>query len=173
MKRLAAIGLAGLFLVGQGLLGAPAMAQQSPEPPRLRLEVSQMNPRYVTSTSTTLNIPGKITNIGDRRITKLVVRPELGERLTTERQLTETIAGGVPVTSDPPRFHPVIDTLEPGQSAPFNITVPLGSGPNALQVTKAGRAAMVCRAVTITSTTTRSESVPISLVSARACSASV
>jgi uncharacterized protein DUF6049 len=138
VKRLAAIGLAGLFLVGQGLLGAPAMAQQSPEPPRLRLEVSQMNPRYVTSTSTTLNIPGKITNIGDRKITKLVVRPELGDRLTTELQLTDTIAGGVATTSDPPRFQPVIDTLEPGQSAPFNITVPLGTGPNALQVTKAG-----------------------------------
>ena len=138
MKRLAAIGLAGLFLVGQGLLGAPAMAQQSPEPPRLRLEVSQLNPRYVTSTSTTLNIPGKITNIGDRRITKLVVRPELGDRLTTERQLTDTIAGGVSTTSDPPKFQPVIDTLEPGQSAPFNITVPLGNGPNGLQITKTG-----------------------------------
>jgi hypothetical protein len=138
VKRLAAIGLAGLFLVGQGLLGAPAMAQQSPEPPRLRLEVSQLNPRYVTSTSTTLNIPGKITNIGDRKITNLRVRPELADRLTTERQLTDTIAGGVPTTSDPPRFQPVIDTLEPGQSAPFNITVPLGGGPNALQITKAG-----------------------------------
>jgi hypothetical protein len=138
VKRLAAIGLAGLFLVGQGLLGAPATAQQSPEPPRLRLEVSQLNPRYVTATSTTLNIPGKITNIGDRKITKLVVRPELGDRLTTERQLTDTIAGGVSATSDPPRFQPVVDTLEPGQSAPFNITVPLGTGVNALQITKPG-----------------------------------
>jgi hypothetical protein len=138
VKRLAAIGLAGLFLVGQGLLGAPATAQPSPDTPRLMLEVSQMNPRYVTSNSTTLNIPGKITNVGDRRITKLVVRPELGDRLTTERQLTDTIAGGAPTTSDPPRFLPVVDSLEPGQSAPFNITVPLGAGANALQVSRPG-----------------------------------
>jgi hypothetical protein len=130
--------LAGLFLVGQGLLGAPATAQPSPESPRLRLDMSQMNPRYVTSTSTTLTITGRITNIGDRRITKLVVRPELSEKLTTERQLTDTIGGGVSNPVEPPRFQPVTDALDPGQSAPFTITVPLGGGTNSLQITKTG-----------------------------------
>jgi hypothetical protein len=137
-KRLAATVFVVLFLMLQGFFGAPAMAQSSSDTPRLRLEVSQLVPRYVSTNSTSLSIPGKITNIGDRRIAKPVVRLEIGERLTTERQLTESMAGGLPVGSKPSNFIPVADSLEPGQSVSFTVTAPLGTGPNALQVTKTG-----------------------------------
>jgi hypothetical protein len=138
VKRVAATVLAVLVLVVHGLFGAPAMAQPAPEPPRLRLEVSQLNPRYVTTTSTSLNIAGKITNIGDRRITKLVARLELGEKLATERQFTDSLAGGVANPASLSKFVTVVDSLEPGQPATFNLTVPLGSAASTFQLSRPG-----------------------------------
>jgi hypothetical protein len=138
VKRVAATVLAVLFLVVQGLFGTPALAQPGPEAPRLRLEVSQLNPRYVSTTSTSLNIPGKITNTGDRRITKLVARLELGEKLATDRQFTDSLAGDVANTASASKFVNVVDSLEPGQTATFNLTVPLGTAANALQVSRPG-----------------------------------
>ena len=138
MKRVAVTVLAVVLLVLHGLFGAPAMAQPAPEPPRLRLEVSQLNPRYVTTTSTSLNIAGKITNVGDRRITKLVARLELGEKLATERQFTDSLAGGVANPASSSKFVNVVDSLEPGQPATFNLTVPLGSAASTFQLSKPG-----------------------------------
>jgi hypothetical protein len=136
VKRLAATVTVGLFLVLQGFFGAPAMAQSAPDTPRLRLEVSQLTPRYVSTSSTSLTITGTITNIGDRRIAKPMVRLELGDKLNTERQFTDAMAGEQLPSSKQSSFILVTGVLEPGQSAPLTVTVPLG--PNGLQVSKPG-----------------------------------
>ncbi|WP_370945833.1 DUF6049 family protein [Amycolatopsis sp. cg5] len=135
MKRLAAICLTICFLLVQGLFGAQA-AQPQPrqEPSRLRFDVEQMNPRVLTSNSTTLNISGKVTNIGDRKLSKLQVRLQFGERITTERQFTESVEGTTPTDASVSPFTDVTDVLEPGASAPLNITVPL----TAFKPTKTG-----------------------------------
>jgi hypothetical protein len=138
VKRLAATVSVVLFLVLQGFFGAPAMAQSTPDTPRLRLEVGQLNPRYVSTSSTSLTITGTITNIGDRRIAKPMVRLEIGDKLNTERQFTESMAGGLSASSRQSNFIPVTGMLEPDQSAPFTVTVPLGAGQNGLQVSRPG-----------------------------------
>lgn len=127
MKRLAAICSTICFLLAQGLFAAHAQPQPRQEPSRLRFDVAQMNPRVLTSTSTTLNISGKVTNIGDRKLSKLQVRLQFGERITTERQFTESIEGTTPTDANVSAFTDVVDTLEPGASAPLTITVPLTS----------------------------------------------
>ena len=137
MKRFAAVVLAA-FLV---LLTAPltAAAQPVTDAPRLRLDVTQMNPRVLTSTSTTLNITGTVTNIGDRRITDLQARLELGDKLSTERQVRTAMSGTTATGASTSRFLDLDPTtLEPGQSAPVNITVKLDGSANNLRVAGAG-----------------------------------
>lgn len=134
MKRLAAAFLSILFVAAPALLGATAQAQ---EQPRLRVDIAGFSPRVITSSATTLSVSGKITNVGDRRISRAQVRLELGERQTTERQLTEVLAGGVFKATPLSEFTTVADSLEPGQSAPMTVTVNL-TGSKAAQFAKAG-----------------------------------
>jgi hypothetical protein len=137
LKRLAAV-LAVLFLLTQGLFAAPAMAQPAFDAPRLRLEVTQMTPRFLTGQSSSLHVSGKITNTGDRRITKIDVRLQLGERPTTDRQFTDALAKPPTTLTSQSRPVPVVDSLDPGQSSPLAITVPLGATASSLQVAKPG-----------------------------------
>ncbi|MEC3974632.1 DUF6049 family protein [Amycolatopsis sp. H20-H5] len=146
MKRFAAGVLAILFLCVPALSGVAAQVQAQPnplqpaqEPPRLRLDLDQVNPRLIDSNSTTLTVSGKVTNIGDRRISKLQVQLQVGEREATERQFTDALAGNPFNDVSRSGFQPLSDTLEPGQSAPLLVTVPVvGGGLRTLQLTKPG-----------------------------------
>lgn len=124
MKRLAATVLSILFLALPALFGAIAQAQ---EQPRLRVDLDQLNPRVVTTTSTSLTIAGRVTNIGDRKISKLGARLQLGSRLATEQQIGDVLAGGKFKDLSATDFVDLeSDTLEAGQSSRLNLTVPLG-----------------------------------------------
>ena len=134
MKRLAAAFLSILFVAVPALLGATAQAQ---EQPRLRVDIAGFSPRVITSSATELTVAGKITNVGDRRISRAQVRLELGERQTTERQVTDVLAGGVFKATPLSEFTTVAESLEPGQSAPMTVTVNL-TGSKAAQFAKTG-----------------------------------
>ncbi|WP_181776958.1 DUF6049 family protein [Amycolatopsis pittospori] len=135
MKRLAATVLSILFLALPALFGATAQAQ---EQSRLRVDLDQLNPRVVTTGSTSLTITGRVTNIGDRKITKLGVRLQLGTRLQTEQQIGDVLAGGKFKDLGATEFVDLEpDTLEAGQSAGLNLTVPLGQS-SKLQFPKPG-----------------------------------
>ncbi|HWD04504.1 MAG TPA: DUF6049 family protein [Amycolatopsis sp.] len=139
MKRPAAFFLSLLVLAAAALLGAPAQAQDepSPEPPRLRLDLDQLNPRVITDSATTLTVSGTVTNIGDRRISRPQVRLQVGDRLTSGHEL-KTVLAGDPVQDTPlTDFTTLTDSLEPGQSARLEVTVPLSS-PRAAQLGRAG-----------------------------------
>jgi len=145
MKRLAALTLALIFGVLAGLFGAgptglPGTADAQPiedTPSNLRLDVDELSPRVLTSTSTTLNVSGRVTNTGDRRISAVRVQFKLGERQATERQLGETLAEDPPTDSSRSRFVDVAASLEPGQSAPLSISVPLDD-PEGLTINRPG-----------------------------------
>lgn len=135
MKRLAATVLSILFLALPALFGSTAQAQ---EQPRLRVDIDQLNPRLITTTSTSLTITGRVTNIGDRQISEPRVRLQLGARLSTEQQFTDVLGGG--------KFKDLSQTdftdlepqaLQPGQSTTLAITVPLGTS-SKLQFPRAG-----------------------------------
>ncbi|MDQ0378232.1 DUF6049 family protein [Amycolatopsis thermophila] len=137
MKRFAATGLVAFLLAV--LTPFVAGAQTGDSASRLRLDVSQLNPRVVTTTSTTLNVTGTVTNVGDRRISALQVRLELGERMTSERQV-RTAMGGTPAA--PASSTDFLDiepsTLEPGQTGQLNVTVRLDGTRGGLRLTTPG-----------------------------------
>lgn len=135
MKRLAATVLSILFLAFSALPVAVAQAQ---EQPRLRVDLDELNPRVVSTTSTSLTVTGRVTNVGDRKISKLGVRLQLGTRLQTEQQIGDVLAGDKFKDLAATEFVDLVpDTLEPGQSATLNLAVPLGPS-SKLQFPKTG-----------------------------------
>lgn len=138
MKRFAAVLSVAILIV----LLAPLSAGAQPvtdTPSRLRLDVTQMNPRTVTSTSNTLNITGTVTNVGDRRISDLQVRLELGEKLGSERQVRSGMSGTPATAASSTKFLDIDPgTLEPGQTGQLNITVHLDGTGGGLRVAGSG-----------------------------------
>nr|WP_221472229.1 DUF6049 family protein [Amycolatopsis umgeniensis] len=124
-----------LFLALPALFGAVAQAQ---EQPRLRVDLDQLNPRVISTTSTSLTVTGRVTNIGDRPISKLSVRLQQGTRLQSEQQIGDVLAGGKFKDQSATEFVDLEPgALEAGQSATLNLIVPLGQ-PSKLQFSKPG-----------------------------------
>ncbi|MEU3763686.1 DUF6049 family protein [Amycolatopsis keratiniphila] len=135
MKRLAATVLSILFLA---LAASPVAVAQAQEQPRLRVDLDQPNPRVITTTSASLTVSGRVTNIGDRRISKLGVRLQLGTRLQNEQQIGDVLAGDKFKDLAATEFVDLEpEELEPGQSAALNLSVPLGQS-SKLQFPKPG-----------------------------------
>ncbi|MBE1499688.1 hypothetical protein H4696_006788 [Amycolatopsis lexingtonensis] len=123
MKRFAAAFLSVLFLAVPAFAGASVA--QAEEGARLRVDLDQLAPRVITGSTTTLTVAGTVTNTGDRKITRPQVRLQVGERVTTSRGVNDVLSGAVIKDSPLTDFAPVADALDPGQSAPLNITVNL------------------------------------------------
>lgn len=123
MKRFAATFLSVLFLAVPALAGASVA--QAQEGAHLRIDLAGLSPRVITSSTTTLTVTGTVTNTGDRRVTKPQVRLQVGDRATTERGIGDVLSGAVLKDTPLNEFAPVADVLEPGQSVPLTITVPL------------------------------------------------
>ncbi|WP_410667114.1 glycoprotein [Amycolatopsis sp. cmx-4-68] len=130
MKRFAAAFLSVLFLAVPALAGATVA--QAADVARLRVDLAELNPRVITGSSTTLTVAGTVTNTGDRKVTRPQVRLQVGERQTTERGIGDVLSGAVIKDSPLTDFASVADVLEPGQSAPLNITVNLTGAKAAL-----------------------------------------
>ncbi|MEV7092917.1 DUF6049 family protein [Amycolatopsis sp. NPDC051045] len=135
MKRFAAAFLSVLFLAGPALAGASVA--QAAEGARLRVDLAQLSPRVITTSTTTLTVAGTVTNTGDRKVTRPQVRLQVGERTTNERGIADVLSGVVVKDSPLTDFASVADVLEPGQSAPLNITVNL-TGPRAVRFSRPG-----------------------------------
>ena len=135
MKRFAAAFLSVLFLAVPALTGATVA--QAEEGARLRVELNELNPRVITSSTTTLTVSGTVTNTGDRKVNRPQVRLQVGDRVTTSRGVNDVLSGAVIKDSPLTDFSSVADSLEPGQSAPLNITVNL-TGSKAAQFNRPG-----------------------------------
>ncbi|GAA4550597.1 DUF6049 family protein [Amycolatopsis samaneae] len=138
MKRFAAFVLVVPLLAFSALFGGSAHAQVEQEPPRLRLDITQLNPRVITTDSSTLTVAGTITNIGDRRISTPKVRLEVGERLNSAKQLADRLAGAGGTDPSLTDFAVIAQELDPGRTVPLNITVNLAGGRAAYQLGKPG-----------------------------------
>jgi hypothetical protein len=135
VKRFAAAFLSVLFLAVPALAGATVAHAE--EGARLRVELNELNPRVITASTTTLTVTGTVTNTGDRKVTRPQVRLQVGDRQTTERGIGDVLSGAVIKDSPLTEFTNVADVLEPGQSAPLNITVNL-TGSHAAQFGRPG-----------------------------------
>ncbi|WP_030465638.1 DUF6049 family protein [Lentzea aerocolonigenes] len=118
------------------LAAQPGQQQQT----FLRLDIAQLTPRFVTTDSpATVKITGKIVNIGDRKVSDIVLRLERGEPLDTEDDLRKALKEPAAAEAVQPRFTKVSDALEPGQQTDFTLEVPLrGDQMTSLAVEKPG-----------------------------------
>ncbi|MGH3979316.1 MAG: DUF6049 family protein, partial [Pseudonocardiaceae bacterium] len=122
-------------------LAAPATAHAQQGTQSLaRLDVQTLTPRVVTATGpAVLTVSGRVVNTGDRQISDLMVRVQRDEPLSGDDTARAALEG-IPDAPHITEFTPLGRDLQPGQSAPFRITVPLGTGPElqALQITEPG-----------------------------------
>ncbi|PZS35845.1 MAG: hypothetical protein DLM61_01315 [Pseudonocardiales bacterium] len=128
-----------LFL-GPGSAAGQTMGQ--PDRPNVlaQLELSSLSPRMITVTSgPVLRVAGRVVNTGDRPITKLAVRLQRDEPLSSDNAATRAV-GGVLEAPHVTRFQPLPVDLAPGQSSPFTLEVPLRGGTEleSLQITQPG-----------------------------------
>lgn len=135
-ERFAAVVLTVFAVV---LSAAPATAQPGTDGPRLKLDVTQLTPRVIDPASTTITVAGTVTNIGDRRISDLKVRLELGGKQTTERQLRSAMTGTPANAESTSKFVEIEPpVLEPGKIGQLNVTVKLDGSPGGLKIAGAG-----------------------------------
>ncbi|MFD5825810.1 DUF6049 family protein [Lentzea sp. NPDC060358] len=119
----------------------PLSAQPGQQAPQfLRLDIAQLTPRFVTSDSPgAVTITGSIVNVGDRKVSDIVLRLERGDSLDTEDDLRKALREPAAAEAVQPKFTPIAGSLEPGQQKDFTLQVPLrGTDPTSLQVEQPG-----------------------------------
>jgi hypothetical protein len=136
----AAVLVTVLILLGPGVAAAQTMGQ--PDRPNVlaRLELSSVSPRMVTASSAAvLRVTGTVVNIGDRSITKLAIRLQRDEPITSDDAAARAVAGDAEAPHVT-RFQPLPVDLAPGQSSPFTLEVPLRGGTDleSLDITQPG-----------------------------------
>ncbi|MEU7478481.1 DUF6049 family protein [Lentzea sp. NPDC042327] len=113
--------------------------QQQP-PQFVRMDIAQLTPRFVTGDSPDkITISGRVVNVGDRKVSDIVLRLERGEPLGTEDDLRKALREPAAAEFVQPRFTEVADELQPGQQRDFTLEVPLrGSAPTSLGIEEPG-----------------------------------
>ncbi|MBB3662743.1 MULTISPECIES: DUF6049 family protein [Prauserella salsuginis group] len=157
MKRFSAFALALAFLLTQGLsapaataaattaLGAadraahlqPAQAQPSPEqrlsaPDLLELDIDTFSPRILTAGEadrTRVQVTGTVTNTGDRDISDVVARLQVGQTVPTTSAFQQAVSEPPPADAGTTEWVTLTDALAPGESAPVRFDVPAADLP--------------------------------------------
>ncbi len=86
----------------------------------VRIDVGRLEPRSVTK-GAAVTVTGTLTNSGQRPISKIAVRLQRGDRLTSRAQVAKNDDPDTTVTA---AFKDVAGTLKPGQKLPFAYSVP-------------------------------------------------
>ena len=119
----------------------PLSAQPGQQPPQfLRMDIGRLTPRFVTSDSPDrVTITGKIVNVGDRKVSDIVLRLERGQSLDTEDDLRKALREPAAAEFVQPKFTEIAKELQPGQQQDFTLEVPLrGSAPTSLGIDEPG-----------------------------------
>lgn len=139
MRRLACLVTTGLVVLLVALAPATASGASSigsgTPPSRLKITIGSMAPQVVGANDTTVTITGTLTNIGDRGISGLQARLQLGPAATSEADLGS--AAAVAPTDYITPWTTISGTPQPGQSLSWSLTVPL-AGPHSLGITDPG-----------------------------------
>jgi hypothetical protein len=138
MIRITVILIAAvLALLGPAALAAAQPPSVPESPSRMRLDVETLTPRMITASTPSVTVTGRVSNTGDRRITDIRVQLQRGEALKSEDELREGRSQqSEPVARSP--FVVVSDALEPGQSAPVTLTVPVRGSEGSLRIDDPG-----------------------------------
>jgi len=135
-KLLAAFAAAGIATLT--LAPSNATAQESDQQNRITVDIVQVTPQPVTSGQPdTVTVSGRLTNVGDRRVSKAEIRLERGDKLD-ENGLRTALAKpqtGVKFSD----FQPAAPSIAPGQGVNFTINVTLhGASSNSLEINEPG-----------------------------------
>lgn len=139
-RRSLACGVAALLALVHALLGFPAGAAQpeTDEVNRLELNVQSVSPRVVQRDARTLTVVGELTNTGDRPISDVRARLQLGSRQANPGEMSLALSGEAPTDAQLSPFQLVIDELAPGESSPLRIEVGLRGGEGGFLLTDPG-----------------------------------
>ena len=135
-KLLAAVAAAGITALT--LAPSNATAQESDQQNRIRIDIGQVTPEPITSGQPdSITVNGRLTNVGDRRVSKAEIRLERGDKLD-ENGLRAALAKpqtGVKFSD----FQPAAPSIAPGQTVTFTIVVTLhGASANSLEIDSPG-----------------------------------
>ncbi|GAA3430421.1 DUF6049 family protein [Kutzneria kofuensis] len=135
-KLLAAVAAAGIATLT--LAPSSATAQESDQQNRIRIDISQVTPEPVTAgTPDLVTVSGRLTNVGDRRVSQAQIRLERGAKLDENglRTALSKPQNGVKFSD----FQPAAPSIAPGQSVNFTIAVTLHAvSANSLEVDAPG-----------------------------------
>jgi Family of unknown function (DUF6049) len=128
--------------LGQTVAAGHTIRQVPPTRPTplAQLELLELSPQLVTATSApVVRVTGRVVNTGDRPITKLGIRLQRDEAVTSDDALTSALEGELE-TPRIIRSQPLPGDLAPGQNNPFQLDIPLRGGAEleSLQITKPG-----------------------------------
>ncbi|GAA1212428.1 DUF6049 family protein [Prauserella alba] len=157
MKRFSAFALALAFLLTQGLCAPAATAaatagvdaagraahvqqgraQPSPQqrlsgPDLLELDINTFSPRILTAGAadrTRVQVTGTVTNTGDRDISDVVARLQVGQAVPTASAFQRAVTEPPPADAGATEWVTLSDTLAPGESAPVRFDVPAADLP--------------------------------------------
>ncbi|MFR9730581.1 DUF6049 family protein [Saccharopolyspora sp. MS10] len=101
-----------------------------------RLEVTEVTPSVVSGGAGEVAISGRITNTTSDPINGIEARVQRGYPPQAVTAAQEALRGEA-ATVNETEFRPLLETLAPGQQAPFELRVPL-TGPDSLEITEPG-----------------------------------
>ncbi|QNG21594.1 glycoprotein [Rhodococcus triatomae] len=106
---------------------APGTAEVR-EPQFLRLDIEEVTPSTVTTTSPrTVTVTGSVENIGDRRVEDVSVRLQRGPAVSTSEALRTSLTLDQSRFDTVGLFENVATDLDRGESATFSLSMPLQS----------------------------------------------
>lgn len=118
-----AAGLLGPALALPPSATAAAPTEQGDGDRTVRIDVSRLEPRTIT-TGSTVTVSGTLTNTGAAAIRDLAVRLQRGEVMTTRAELVAAEDDPDPTDLVTAPFAEVPGTLGPGETVPFTYSVP-------------------------------------------------
>ncbi|MFB9906610.1 DUF6049 family protein [Allokutzneria oryzae] len=135
MKRLfAALGVAAFLLTSAPFAHAQRTTDAGADAPKHgRLDLDALTPRVVTANTPTIKVTGRLTNISDRRVSRIEGRLQVGQLLASDEKAQAALTGTI-ATDQASRWTRVSDGLDPGQSARVEFEVAL----EALRITAPG-----------------------------------
>ncbi|GAC66793.1 hypothetical protein GS4_05_00010 [Gordonia soli NBRC 108243] len=100
--------------------------------------IDSVTPSLVTSSSdATVTVAGRVENVGSRTLRDTTIRLERGDRVQSAAGLRRSLAVDHPPVAASDEFRQFDDLLEPGDSKPFSLSMPL-SAPGGLGIDRTG-----------------------------------
>lgn len=135
MRCLLAAVVAVLLVSGIPITAARTASAQG-DSSTTRLEVTKVTPSVISGAQGEVTISGRITNTTGDTINGIEARVQRGYP-TQSLPATQDALRGNAATVNETSFRPMVDTLAPGQQAPFELRVPV-NGPDSLEITEPG-----------------------------------